>query len=63
MIVCFGMQLTTVTANENALPQIRLDGGLLLCSSRLGPRSVLWDLWYRKCQLYRVYSEYHGVFL
>jgi len=41
MIVCFGMQLTTVTTSENALARIRLDGGLSLCMPRLSPRSVL----------------------
>jgi hypothetical protein len=41
MIVCFGMQLITVTPNENALPRIRLDGGLCLCRPGLSPSSVL----------------------
>jgi len=33
-----GMQLTTVTANENAWPRVRLDGDLSLC--RPGPTPI-----------------------
>jgi hypothetical protein len=41
MVVCFGVKLITLTPNGNALPRIRLDGGLCLCRPALSPRSIL----------------------